>query len=112
MDFRFLLPLVITLGGFYLLVRLRIFFLRHPILTLKRILISVKSRDSRRALALALAGTLGVGNIVGVAVGIMVGGAGSVFWMLVSSIFASVLKYSESAIASDAKSKNGMISVI
>ena len=44
---------------------------------------------------LALAGTLGVGNISGVAIGIAIGGAGSVFWLVVSAIFSSAIKYSE-----------------
>ena len=34
-----------------------------------------------RALASALAGTIGMGNIAGVAVAIHVGGPGAVFWM-------------------------------
>ncbi len=50
---------------------------------------------------LALAGTLGVGNITGVAFGILVGGAGSVFWLFLSGVFASVLKFAESALAKD-----------
>lgn len=48
-----------------------------------------------RALALALAGTLGVGNIAGVSAAIWAGGPGAVFWMLVSAVFATSLKYSE-----------------
>lgn len=52
-----------------------------------------------RTLLLALSGTLGVGNITGVAAAILVGGAGSVFWMLVSALFAIVLKYRESTLS-------------
>lgn len=48
-----------------------------------------------RALALALAGTLGVGNIAGVAAAIWAGGAGAVFWMMISALLATSLKYSE-----------------
>lgn len=44
---------------------------------------------------LALAGTLGVGNISGVAIGIALGGAGSVFWLVLSALFSSAIKYSE-----------------
>ncbi len=47
------------------------------------------------SLSVALAGTLGVGNISGVAVAISLGGAGAVFWMLVSAVFGVSLKYSE-----------------
>ena len=43
--------------------------------------------SSFRAMMLALAGTLGVGNIVGVANAIAIGGAGAIFWMWVSTSF-------------------------
>ena len=52
-----------------------------------------------RTLLLALSGTLGVGNITGVAAAILIGGAGSVLWMLVSALFAIVLKYRESTLS-------------
>lgn len=54
---------------------------------------------SFRALALSLAGTLGVGNIVGVASAIYSGGLGAIFWMWVSAAVAAVLKYSEIVLA-------------
>ena len=41
-----------------------------------------------RAVTLALAGTLGVGNIVGVASAIRIGGPGAILWMWVSALFA------------------------
>lgn len=52
-----------------------------------------------RALSVALAGTLGVGNIVGVAVALRAGGAGALFWMWVSALFSMVLKYGETVLA-------------
>lgn len=52
-----------------------------------------------RAVIFALAGTLGVGNIVGVASAIALGGAGAVFWMWISAILAMILKYSEVLLA-------------
>ncbi len=52
-----------------------------------------------RAVMLALAGTLGVGNIVGVANAIALGGAGAIFWMWVSALLAMVLKYAETVLA-------------
>jgi len=61
-----------------------------------------------------LAGTLGVGNIVGVAVGIIVGGKGSVFWLILSSLFSMILKYSEASLTAQnsGDSRYGMISLI
>ena len=52
-----------------------------------------------RALTLSLAGTLGVGNIVGVANALAVGGAGALFWMWLSALLAMILKYAEILLA-------------
>ena len=47
-----------------------------------------------QALATALAATVGVGNIAGVATAIAAGGPGAVFWMWVSAFFGCAAKYS------------------
>ncbi|MDO5735036.1 MAG: sodium:alanine symporter family protein [Propionibacteriaceae bacterium] len=47
------------------------------------------------ALATALAATVGVGNIAGVATAIHLGGPGAVFWMWVTALFGMASKYSE-----------------
>ena len=47
----------------------------------------------------ALSATMGVGNIVGVAGAISLGGAGAVFWMWVSAIFSMIVKFAEIALA-------------
>lgn len=99
MSFSFLLPILLTVGGTYMLLKLKLFFIRHPVNTFKCIKRALRDGQTKKSFYLALAGTLGIGNIVGVAVGIAVGGAGSVFWILVSSVFACVLKYSESALS-------------
>lgn len=100
------LPIIITLVGAYMLVKLGFFFILHPHRVGRELLRALKNRSLRRNLFLALAGTLGVGNVLGVCVGISVGGAGSVFWMLVSVPFAAVLKYSEVALSSDCRIKS------
>ena len=46
-----------------------------------------------QALSSALAGTIGMGNIAGVAVAITVGGPGAVFWMWVTAIFGITTKF-------------------
>lgn len=114
MSVRSLLPIIVVAVGFYILFCLRFCFVLHPFHATKMTVSALKSPDSKKALALSLAGTLGVGNIVGVAVGISVGGAGSVLWLLVSSVFASVLKYSEAALTSSELDGGGrgMIDVI
>ncbi len=61
-----------------------------------------KKKDTRSpfsSLCLALAGTLGVGNISGVAAAITVGGPGAVFWIWVSAIVSAVLKFAETVLA-------------
>lgn len=52
-----------------------------------------------RSLCLALAGTVGVGNIAGVALALESGGAGAVFWMWVSGALVMAVKYAEIAAA-------------
>ena len=47
------------------------------------------------ALATALSGTVGLGNIAGVAIAISVGGPGAMFWMCFGSIFGMALKFCE-----------------
>lgn len=43
----------------------------------------------------ALAGTLGTGNIVGVATALTLGGAGAVFWMWIAALFGMMTAYAE-----------------
>lgn len=62
-------------------------------------LFSSTDSSSWQALSVALAGTLGVGNIVGVAYAITAAGAGALFWMWVSAFLAMILKYSETLLA-------------
>lgn len=100
--------------GFYFLIKLRFFFVLHPIRTVKKTFCEGFDKKARRSLTLALAGTLGVGNIVGVAYGISVGGAGCLFWIFVSGIFSSVIKYCESSLSANFSEdgRGGMMYVI
>ena len=100
------LALILTLVGAYMLIKLRAFFILHPIRTFLKLIKTVKGKNQIKALTLALAGTLGVGNVFGVCLGIIIGGKGSVFWLFVSCIFACVLKYSEVVISFDNLSFN------
>ena len=58
------LPLVLCLAGIFFIFKLRGFYLLHPLRTLGVI---KRSGQGFKPLCVALAGTLGVGNIVGVA---------------------------------------------
>lgn len=68
------------------------------------IFLSLKSSSNEgissfKVLMTILAATLGIGNIVGVATAIYIGGIGSVFWIFVSGFFAIATKYAETYLA-------------
>ena len=113
MDLSLILPILVSLAGLYLLIRLRFFYILHPIKTAREFTLALKSRDARRSLFLALAGTLGVGNIFGVSAGIMIGGAGSLFWLFISTFFAMIIKYAETLLVFEGGiSEGGMASLL
>lgn len=51
--------------------------------------------SSFQSLMTVLAGTLGTGNLIGVAACILIGGPGSIFWLFLSGFFAIATKYAE-----------------
>ncbi|SHJ01170.1 alanine or glycine:cation symporter, AGCS family [Palleronia salina] len=48
-----------------------------------------------QALATALSGTVGLGNIAGVAVAVSIGGPGATFWMVIAGLFGMATKFTE-----------------
>lgn len=48
-----------------------------------------------QAMSAALAGSMGIGNIVGVAAALTTGGPGAIFWMWVSAVLGAMTKYAE-----------------
>ena len=52
-----------------------------------------------QAVSTALAGTIGTGNVAGVATAIVAGGPGAVFWMWVSAFVGMMIKYAEVLLA-------------
>ncbi len=103
--FGVVVPPFLLLVGAFLALRLR-----GPFLLTRK-----KNKNGRRAggksalraLSMALAGTLGVGNISGVALAISLGGAGAVFWMWVSALAAMMLKYAEVFLAVRYRQRDG-----
>jgi AGCS family alanine or glycine:cation symporter len=87
----------------------------------KRFLVLITSRtkesedkntmSSFQALFAAIATTMGMGNIVGPSMAIMVGGPGALFWLLVYIFFGSVIKFAEVtfAVATRTKTTEGKI---
>ena len=59
-----------------------------------------------QALCTALAATVGVGNIAGVAAAIMTGGPGAVFWMWIAAFFGMMTNYSENILGIYFRRKN------
>lgn len=55
--------------------------------------------SSAQALASVVAATIGLGNIAGVAIALVVGGPGAIFWMWVSAIVGMSTKYHEGVLA-------------
>lgn len=62
--------------------------------------------SSFSALTTELATTLGIGNIVGVATAMVLGGPGALFWMVVTSIIGMATKLVESMLAVKFRGKN------
>lgn len=52
-----------------------------------------------KALSTAISATVGIGNIAGVATAIYYGGPGAIFWMWISALFGTALKFSECSLA-------------
>lgn len=108
--------LLLLLGfGIYLTVRTGFFQLTHFKTMWKKTIGALgKPRQFKedgispfQAVSTALAGTLGTGNIVGVATAIVAGGPGAVFWMWVSALFGMMTKYGEVLLAVYYRSKQG-----
>lgn len=108
--------LVLMLGtGLYLTVKTRAVIFTHfgtvMANTLKTVFRKPKEIEAGtltpfQAVCTALAGTVGTGNIVGVAVAISVGGPGAIFWMWTSAVLGMVTKYAETTLALAYREKN------
>lgn len=101
------LPLLILLigGGLYLLIRSRFLPFRH----IGHAIGVLRGRyddpndageiSHFQALTTALASTIGMGNIAGVALAIAVGGPGAMFWMWVSAVVGMATKFFTSTLS-------------
>ena len=98
-------PLIILLvgTGIFLTIRLKLLqVLRLPLAL--RLIFKAKNQgkgdvSSFKALCVALAATVGTGNIVGVATAVEVGGPGAIFWMWIAAFFGMATKYAEGLLA-------------
>ena len=90
--------------GVLLTVRLRGLQIRHLIYAHKLAFIKDDNKSEGdisnfQALMTALAATIGIGSITGVATAIAIGGLGSLFWMWVAAFFGMATKYAEAILA-------------
>lgn len=60
---------------------------------------SASGMSAYRALCTALAGTVGTGNLAGVAGAICIGGPGAIFWMWICGMIGMVIKFAEVILA-------------
>ena len=103
---------------FTLLVGGGLFFLIYsgfvPLRYYGRAIKSLKDKDDKadgqissfEALASAIAATVGMGNIAGVAIALSIGGPGAIFWMWVSSILGMATKFFEGTLSVMYKGKD------
>lgn len=97
----FLLIPLLLLTGLWLTIVLRGLQFRRLIYSLWLALIKRQEVDAEgdishyQALTTALAATIGVGNIAGVATAIFLGGPGAVLWMWITGLVGMATKYSE-----------------
>lgn len=100
-------PLLILLVGTGIFLTFRLTFIQLRLLpySLKQVFSRKhdKSADGDisqfQALMTAMAATVGVGNIVGVASAVVAGGPGAIFWMWLAGFFGMATKYSEAILA-------------
>ena len=96
-----LVPAVLIVCGFYITAKLRVLYITKFKVIGKVLLRKDKSKkiSSFRTVTVALAGTLGVGNILGVASAIKAGGSGAIFWMWIGALVSMLIKYCEVVLA-------------
>lgn len=111
------MPMLVLLlaSGALLMVKTRFFLFRKSDLIVRKTIGSLGAKKQQgitsfQAVTTALAGTLGVGSIVGVATAITMGGAGALFWMCVSALFGMMCKYGEVVLAMHYRHKENGVS--
>ncbi|MEK5037175.1 alanine/glycine:cation symporter family protein [Sporosarcina sp. FSL K6-3457] len=100
-------PLLILLVGTGIFLTARLAFIQVRLLPYSLKQVFSKNHDKKadgdisqfQALMTAMAATVGVGNIVGVATAVVMGGPGAVFWMWLAGFFGMATKYGEAILA-------------
>ncbi|MFI3324943.1 MAG: amino acid carrier protein [Clostridia bacterium] len=101
--------LLILLIGIKLTIDTKFFQFRYFLKWIKESFNKSDDKDSIsgfKALSTALAGSIGTGNIIGVSLAISIGGAGSIFWMWVASIFGMMTVFAEVSLSKKFQTDN------
>ncbi|WP_039042806.1 sodium:alanine symporter family protein [Sporosarcina sp. ZBG7A] len=100
-------PLLILLVGTGIFLTFRLTFIQFRLLPYSLKQVFSRNHDKKadgditqfQALMTAMAATVGVGNIVGVASAVATGGPGAIFWMWIAGLFGMATKYGEAVLA-------------
>lgn len=97
-------------GGLYLFIRSGMISLRRLPASLRELRVKSDADNgqisSAQALASVVAATVGLGNIAGVAIALVVGGPGAIFWMWVSALIGMSTKFHEGVLSIMYKGKD------
>lgn len=110
--------LLIIAAGVYFSVATGFFQIRCAKAWLKAAVTPAKKRGRAdgishfQALTAALGGSIGTGNIVGVAAAITVGGAGALFWMWISALLGMMTVFAENLLSAKSRSAAGALGYI
>lgn len=105
-------PLILLLFGTHIFLTIRTGFIQRHLGHALKISFSRGEKDEAGdvshfgALTAALAATIGMGNIYGVAGAVILGGPGAVFWMWMTGVLGMATKYGEAVLALKYREKN------
>lgn len=97
---------MILLSSVYYSIKLK--WKQFKLFSLFKEVFNKKNKNSYDALMLTLAGRIGVGSIAGIALGIYIGGVGTIFWLWVTTFIVSILSYVETILGIKYQEKNNV----
>lgn len=109
MDFIWGIPLTIfiVVSGIYFSCRIGFIQITKVKTILKNTFGKIKKNNSYKTITSVLGGTVGSGNIAGIATAIAVGGPGAIFWMWIVALFSMATKLVEVTLAVKNQKKDG-----
>ena len=93
------LTLIIVLVGIYFSINIKFIQITKIKQVIKNTIGKIKEKNSKNTIITVLGGTIGAGNVAGVASAIAVGGPGAIFWMWIIALFSMATKMVEVALA-------------